>query len=83
MDHNQAAAIISIAHKLADQLTQFYVKSVGKAVNTIEEFSILVDWHDAIEAATVAALSIRSLGDVSDMERMSNECEMWLSHLVG
>lgn len=80
MTRNDAAAIISKAHNFAEQLTHFYAKSVGKTINTNEEFSILVEWHDSIQAATVAALSIRSWVDVSDMDKMSDECNMWLDN---
>lgn len=80
MTRNQAAAIITKAHNIAAEITAFYAASVGRVINTNEEFSILVEWHDAIEAATAAALSVRSWVDVSDMDKMADECAMWLDH---
>lgn len=80
MNSNQVAATITKAHNIAAELTAFYAASVGRVFNTNEEFSILLDWHDAIEAATAAALSIRSWGDVSDMDKMADECAMWLDY---
>jgi hypothetical protein len=75
-----AAATIAQAHAAAAAVTHFFCASVGRALNTNEEFSILVEWHDAIEAATAAALSIRSWVDVADMDKMADECAMWLDH---
>lgn len=80
MSLQQAAAIISKAHAAAAELSDFYCRSVGHIIDTNEEFCILVEWHDAIQAATAAALSIRSWLDVSDMDKMADECAMWLDY---
>jgi hypothetical protein len=75
-----AAKIIAKAQSMADAVTVFYCSSVGRPINSNEEFSILVEWSDSIEAATAAALSVRSWMDVSDMDKMADECAMWLDH---
>lgn len=75
-----AIALITKARALAAELTNFYAAAVGRELNTNEEFSILVDWYDAIEAATSAALSIRSWVDVDDLDRMKDECKFWLDY---
>ncbi len=75
-----AAELIKKAHALAAELTSFYCAAVGRELNTNEEFSILVEWHEAIEAATSAALSIRSWVDVDDLDRMKDECNFWLDY---
>lgn len=74
------ASIIESAHIAADALTVFYCSSAGKPINSNEEFSILVEWSDAIDAAKAHALDMRSWKDVEDMDKMRDECDMWLDH---
>jgi hypothetical protein len=71
---------IQQAHTAADAVTTFFCASVGAPINSNEEFSILVDWHDAIQAAKAHALKLRSWVDVADMDKMEDECNMWLDH---
>lgn len=71
---------IEKAHKAADAVTTFFCSSAGKPVNSNEEFSILVEWLDAIQAAKAHALKIRSWMDVADLDKMEDECNMWLDH---
>lgn len=73
-------AIIEQADKIAEDVTMFYCAAVGRGINSNEEFSLLVEWHDAIEAAIGAALSIRSWIDVEYLDKMKDECNMWLDH---
>jgi hypothetical protein len=75
-----AIELIKKAHALAAELTSFYCAAVGRELNTNEEFSILVDWHEAINAALDAALSIRSWWDVEELDRMKDECNFWLDY---
>lgn len=74
------AAAITKAHNIAAEVTAFYAASVGCGINTNEEFSLLVEWHDAIKAGTAAAIALRSWVDVSDMDKMADECAMWLDY---
>ena len=77
---NDAIQLIAKAHALAGELTNFYADRVGREFDTTEEFCILVEWNDAINAAMSAALSIRSWMDVEDLDKMLDECNMWLDY---
>ena len=76
------ANLIQKAHDAAEAVTIYYCSAAGKPINTTEEFSVLVEWHDAIQAAKSYALQIRSWVDVSDLEKMHDECNMWLDHCM-
>lgn len=74
------AAIYKKADDLAQQVTFFYAAAVGRGINTNEEFSLLVEWHDAIEAAIAAALSVRDFRSDKEYCAMQDECNMWLDY---
>jgi len=67
------------AEKFAAEVTAFWAASVGNGLNRLEEFSLLVEWHEAIEEAKALALSLRDWVAVDDFDVMQEECEMWLS----
>jgi hypothetical protein len=67
------------AEKFAAEVTLFWASAVGKGINRLEEFSLLVEWHEAIEEAKKLALSLRDWVAVDDFDAMQEECEMWLS----
>lgn len=67
------------AEKLAAEVTSFWAAAVGNGLNCLEEFSLLVEWHDAIEEAKALALSLRDWVAVDEFDAMQEECEMWLS----
>ena len=83
-DRNMTKANIIAAYNLADNLenevTNFFCASVGKTINSLEEFCLLTQWLDAIEAAIVAALSIRDFIGDRDFCKMHDECNMWLAN---
>lgn len=70
------------ANRLANEVTFFWAGSVGQELNKLEEFSLLVEWHDAAVVAQAEALNARSWVDVKDMDAMLDECNMWLEHCV-
>lgn len=74
------AAIYKKAADLAQEVGFFYAAAVGRGINTNEEFCLLVEWLDAIEAAIAVALAVRDF--ISDKEycAMQDECNMWLDY---
>jgi hypothetical protein len=72
------ATLTAAARIAGEAVTTFYCKSVGRGLDSNIEFSLLVNWNDAIEAAQAAALSARSWLDVSDMDAMQDECNLYL-----
>jgi hypothetical protein len=77
---SQVGTLTKKAKTLANDLGVFYAQSVGRNVLNfqLQEFSMLVEWQEAIKAAQAAALKARSWGDVEDMDKLLDECEMWL-----
>jgi hypothetical protein len=67
------------AEKFAAEVTSFWASAVGKCINSLEEFSLLVEWHEAIKAAQALAVSRRDWVAVDEFDAMQEECEMWLS----
>ena len=67
------------AEKFAAEVTAFWAAAVGNGINYLEEFSLLVEWHDAIEEAKALALSLRDWVAVDEFDAMQEQCEMWLS----
>lgn len=67
------------AEKFAAEVGFFWAAAVGNGLNCLEEFSLLVEWHDAIEEAKALALSLRDWVAVDEFDAMQEECEMWLS----
>lgn len=80
MNTQQIAAIYNKADSLAEQVTTFWCSAAGRTINKLEEFSLLVEWHDAIEAAQAAALNLRDWVGVTQFDAMHDECKMWLAH---
>lgn len=71
---------IKNAYTAATRITDFWSAQVGRALNPLEDFSMLVEWSDAIDAGIAAALSVRSWLDLRDLDAMRDECDMWLDH---
>jgi len=67
------------AEKFSAEVGFFWASAVGKGINCLEEFSLLVEWHESIEEAKALALSLRDWVAVDDFDAMQEECEMWLS----
>ena len=59
-------------------VTFFYAASVGKGIRATEEFCLLVEWSDAIEAAIWAALSARDHRSDAEYCAMQDECNRYL-----
>lgn len=72
-------ATYSKADSLATEVTSLWSSAVGRGINYLEEFSLLVEWHEAIKAAQELALSLRDWIAVDQFDAMLSECEMWLS----
>ncbi len=66
------------ADKAANEVTNFYAASVGRGINSMEEFSLLVEWSDAIAAAINFALSHRDFASDKDFCAMQDECNSYL-----
>lgn len=75
-----AADAYTKADNLANEVTNFYAAAVGRGINTNEEFCLLVEWRDAIDAAIAAALSVRDFRSDKEYCAMLDECNMWLDH---
>ena len=80
MNTQQIAATYNQADNLAAEVTTFWAAAVGCTINTMEQFSLLVEWHDAIKAAQNLALTLRDWVGVDGFDAMLAECEMWLDH---
>ena len=70
----------SKADALATEVTTFWASSVGGTINKLSEFSLLVEWHDAVSAALDKALTMRDWVSVDHYDKMMDECNMWLDH---
>jgi hypothetical protein len=81
MNTQQIAATYNTAETLADTVTTFWANSVGKNINTLEQFSLLVEWHDAIKQAQNLAITLRDWVGVGIFDSMLSECELWLDHI--
>lgn len=68
------------ANRLANEVTFFWAAAAGRELNNLEEFSLLVEWYDAVIFAQAQALEARSWVDVKDFDTMLDECNMWLEH---
>jgi hypothetical protein len=66
------------AEALAADVTTFYAKSVGKPLNWFADFSILVEWSEAIAAALAEALALRDWLGVDHFDAMREECTSYL-----
>ena len=73
-----AATAYQKADNLAQQVGFFYAAAVGHGINSNEEFSILVEWNDAIEEAIAAALAVRDFIADKDYCAMQDECNVFL-----
>jgi hypothetical protein len=71
--------IYSKADHLANEVTSLWAAAVGRGINYLEEFSLLVEWHGAIKAAQELAVSSRDWIAVEQFDAMLGECELWLS----
>lgn len=80
MTNANISAAYTLADTLAGEVTNFFAASVGKTIDSLEEFCLLTQWLDAIEAAIAAALSIRDFIGDRDFCAMHDECSMWLAH---
>lgn len=82
MDRNNEAliAIIAKADAVEAEVTMFFASMVGRTNNANEEFALLVQWSDAIDEALGAALMLRSWVTVDRLDKMRDECNMWLDH---
>lgn len=78
MNNVIAAASFKKAEDLAVEVTTFYAKSVGRGIDALAEFSLLVDWLDACNAAIFAAISIRDDRDDAHFCAMRSECNTYL-----
>lgn len=76
-----AATAYSKAETLGNELVAFWASCAGRTINKMEEFSLLVEWHDAIGAAIETALSLRDWKSDDEFCAMRAECEMWLDHV--
>ena len=75
-----AIELINKADNMAAEVSAFFAAMVGRANNQNEEFAILVQWSDAIDAAIGAALQLRNWVAVDRIDQMRDECNMWLDH---
>jgi len=75
-----AIELINKADNMAGEVSAFFAAMVGRANNQNEEFAILVQWSDAIDAAIGAALQLRNWVAVDRIDQMRDECNMWLDH---
>lgn len=75
-----AAAAYNKAETIGNQMVAFWASYAGRTINKMEEFSMLVEWHDAINAAIEAALAVRDWKSDEELCAMRAECEMWLDH---
>jgi type VI protein secretion system component VasF len=65
----------------ADQaVSNFFAAIVGRVCDAMDEFAILVLWLDAIDDGLNAALELRNWVAVDRMDKMRDECNMWLDH---
>lgn len=82
MDRNSQALItfINKADDAATQVSQFFAGMVGRTSNPMDEFAALVLWLDAIDDGLNAALALRNWVAVDRMDKMRDECNMWLDH---
>jgi len=82
MDRNNQALIANInkADEAAAAVSNFFAAMVGRANNPMDEFATLVLWLDAIDDGLNAALALRNWVAVDRMDKMRDECHMWLDH---
>lgn len=82
MDRNSQALIayINKADEMAAAVSNFFTAMVGRINDQMDEFSILVLWLDAIDDGLNAALQLRNWVAVDRMDKMRDECNMWLDH---
>lgn len=71
---------IAKAEQAAKNYTNFLAASVGAPINAVEEFSVLVEWSDAIDAAIAVCLAARDWVGDEYFCKMKDECNMWLDH---
>jgi hypothetical protein len=69
---------IAKAAQAAQNYTNFLAASVGRGINTLEEFSILVEWSEAIDAAIALCLDRRDFAGDAEFCMMKDECNMYL-----
>jgi hypothetical protein len=70
--------VYQAAQNASQQVEFFYCGSVGRELNKLEEFSLLVEWYDSAKAAQAAALEARDWRDVELFDKMVDECEVYL-----
>ena len=82
MDRNDQAIIayINKADEMAEAVSNFFAEMVGKKSDPMDEFAILALWLDAIDEGLNAALMLRNWVSVDRMDKMRDECNMWLDH---
>lgn len=66
------------ADELNSQVTNYFCAQIAKGINKLEEFSLLVEWRDAIEAAQAVCLAARDWIGLDAMDKMLDECDFWL-----
>ena len=83
MDRNNQVliALINKADNMASEVSAFFASMIGRTNNNPnEEFAILVQWSDSIDDGIAAALSLRNWVSVDRLDKMRDECNMWLDH---
>lgn len=82
MAHNTQDLISAInkADEAEQAISNFFAAMVGRVNDAMDEFAILVLWLDAIDAGLNAALELRNWIAVDRMDKMRDECNMWLDH---
>lgn len=66
------------ADQLNSEVTSYFCAQVVKGINKLEEFSLLVEWRDAIVAAQNVCLAARDWIGLDSMDKMLDECDFWL-----
>lgn len=67
------------ADNLANEVPSFYASLIGKTDNTyLVEFSFLVEWMEAAQAASAEALNLRDWIGVDYYDAMADEAAMHL-----
>ena len=66
------------AYELGAVLTNFYAESIGKPLNHKREFTLLLDWQEAIHKALKEARACRLTWLTTDMLTMKSQCEAFI-----
>lgn len=70
---NNLQNAVNHADKIAENMVAFWAAFAGKGINQLEEFSMLVEWYEAAEAARNTALAARCWKTVDDFDAVIDE----------